>query len=344
MLRRFSRLALSLLLAFLAVSGVRTVYQYDGQNIFLRPLQLDPAHPGKRRLGELIFLNAWELQSDNENFGGISALAALPENRFVGVSDAGTLIGFGLSQNDSIDRPFIAALPDAIGGNVDYADRDSEGITYDPQSGRGWISYEGKHAVRRFSPSFARVEAKAQPKAMADWPNNSGAEAIVRLSDGRFLVFSEGAKHGEGIYAAILFSGDPTETGTVAREFSYRPPLGFKPTDAAQLPDGRLIVLHRKVALPYGLFATKLSIVDVADIRPNALISGTVIATLAAPLLVDNMEGIAVTREGRDTIIWLISDDNFTILQRTLLMKFRLSERSTKKKPEAVAAPGFESL
>jgi hypothetical protein len=61
-------------------------------------------------------------------------------------------------------------------------------------------------------------------------------------------------------------------------------------------------------------------------------------------LLVDNMEGIAVKQSGNDTIIWLISDSNFNILQRTILMKFRLSEREDNKKPEAVAAPGFESL
>jgi len=69
-----------------------------------------------------------------------------------------------------------------------------------------------------------------------------------------------------------------------------------------------------------------------------------VIATISAPLLIDNMEGIAVSKVGQETNIWLISDNNFSIFQRTLLMKFRLSERVTKKKPEAVAAPGFDSL
>jgi hypothetical protein len=56
------------------------------------------------------------------------------------------------------------------------------------------------------------------------------------------------------------------------------------------------------------------------------------------------MEGIAVSTEASGTIIWLISDDNFSIFQRTLLIKFRLSERAHMRKPEAIAAPGFESL
>jgi hypothetical protein len=102
-------------------------------------------------------------------------------------------------------------------------------------------------------------------------------------------------------------------------------------------------VLKRKISFPQG-FAAKLAIVDVAEITKNAVVGGDVIATLAAPLLVDNMEGIAITQDNGGTIVWLVSDNNFNIWQRTLLMKFRLSERTNKKKPEALPAPGFDSL
>jgi hypothetical protein len=100
---RFSRYILLIALAIVAVGGVRTVYVNNSQNIALRPLDLDPAHSGQRRVDELIFLAAWELGSGNGDFGGISALTALPDGRFVGVSDAGTLIGFGLTSDDRID-------------------------------------------------------------------------------------------------------------------------------------------------------------------------------------------------------------------------------------------------
>ena len=42
------------------------------------------------------------------------------------------------------------------------------------------------------------------------------------------------------------------------------------------------------------------------------------------PLIHDNFEGVAITREGRDTIVWLVSDDNQLFLQRSLLLKFKL--------------------
>lgn len=345
---RLARLALLIALATFSVGGLHVRYRNVSQNIAMIPLQLDPAHPGTRQLDELIFLNAWELGSGNDDFGGISSLTLLPDGRFVGVSDAGTLIGFGLANDDRTDRPFIAPLPGTEGkdpgSKVDYQYRDSEGMTHNPATGQYWISFESMNAIRRYSASFARIEGQVTPALMKGWSYNSGPEAIARLTDGRFVVFSEASKGENGSYAAILFSGDPVEPGTVAHEFRYRPPAGYKTTDATQLPDGRLMLLHRKIALPYGLFAAKLAIVDPTDIKPGAMVSGHVIATLASPLLVDNMEGIAARKEGDTTIIWLISDNNFNILERTLLMKFRLSERKAAKKPEAVAAPGFESL
>jgi hypothetical protein len=342
MIARIFRLLPVLLLVFLTVGGVRTIYPNSSQNIALRPLALDPAHPGPRRVGDLIFLNAWELGSKNEHFGGFSALAALSDGRFIGVSDAGTLIGFGLTRDDRTDRPFIAPLPDSRGPQTTFKDRDSEGIAYDAASGQFWVSYEAKHAIRRFSRSCARSTGIVRPREMQSWPQNKGAECIIRLADGRFIVISESLDDND-THQALLFSGDPVEPGTDIARFIYRPPAGYRVTDGVQLPDGRLLILNRWVGLPNG-FAAKLALVDTRSVEKGAEVTGKVIATLSSPLLIDNMEGIAATRDGPDTIIWLISDNNFSVFQRTLLMKFRLSERADKKKPEAVAAPGFESL
>ncbi len=48
---------------------------------------------------------------------------------------------------------------------------------------------------------------------------------------------------------------------------------------------------------------------------------------LRRPLTLDNMEGVAARQSERgETLIYLISDDNFRLLQRTLLMVFALEE------------------
>ena len=50
---------------------------------------------------------------------------------------------------------------------------------------------------------------------------------------------------------------------------------------------------------------------------------GVELARLAPPLTVDNMEGISARQDsaGR-TLIYLMSDDNYSVLQRTLLLMF----------------------
>ena len=340
MLHRFRRLLLIVILAALAVGGARTTYKNTSQNIALTPLLLDESNPKRTKVGALTFLGAWELRSDNGDFGGISALVALKDGRFLGVSDAGALIGFGMSGDTRADRPFIAALPGAFGKGVTFKDRDSEGIAYDAVSGRVWVSYEFKHAIRRFPASMSRVDGMIRPKTMRRWPPNSGAEALVRLNDGRFLVFAEGGPD-NGIYPAIQFSGDPVETGTTQFPFRYRPTAGYRITDASQLPDGRVLVLERRIGFPEG-FTAKLLILDPEKIARDAIVSGQAIATLAPPVLVDNMEGLAITQEQGRNVLWLISDNNFNAIQRTLLMKFALDLPN--KKPETLDAPGFDSL
>ena len=340
MSHRFRRLLLIFALGALAVGGVRTTYKNTSQNIAMTPLSLDESNPKRTKVGALSFLGGWELRSNNGDFGGISALVALKDGRFLGVSDAGALIGFGLSDDVRADRPFIAALPGTFGKGVTYKDRDSEGIAYDPVSGRIWVSYEHSHAIRRFPASMSRVDGMIRPATMRRWPRNSGAEALVRMADGRFLAFAEGGDV-DGVYPAMQFSGDPVEMGTTQFSFQYRPSKGYRITDATQLPDGRLLLLERRIGFPKG-FTAKLLMLDPAKIMRDATVSGDVIATLEPPLLVDNMEGLAITQENGRTIIWLISDNNFNAIQRTLLMKFALTLPN--KKPEALGAPGFDSL
>ena len=336
---RITRMLVILALAAVSVGGVRTINRNASQEIVLKPMMLDLANPGPRRIGDLIFLKAWELGSDNRDFGGLSALSALPDGRFVGVTDAGMLIGFGLPDKDRVNRPFIASLPDAFGHGKSYKDRDSEGIAYDPDTGQFWVSYEANHAIRRFAPSFARSSGMRTLVGRYSWSDNKGPEALIRLRHGRFIVIAENLEN--GLHEGFLFSGDPVEPETAMSRFAYRPPHGYRVTDGTTLPDGRLLLLNRRIAFPGG-FSAKLTIVKADDFRSGAKVSGDVIGTLAAPLLVDNMEGITVTKETGHTIIWLISDNNFNVWQRTLLMKFRLSERSQKKKPEAPNAPGFD--
>ncbi len=145
---------------------------------------------------------------------------------------------------------------------------------------------------------------------------------MVRLPDGRFLVFSEGRQISGGT-EAVLFNRDPSEPQSEGRTITYLPPKGYRITDAALLPDGRMLFLNRRFALTEGVSA-KLTLAPPLSKTPGATLTGVEIALLRPPLTVDNMEALSVTREGGRTIVWIASDDNFNPLQRTLLLKFAL--------------------
>jgi hypothetical protein len=168
-----------------------------------------------------------------------------------------------------------------------------------------------------------RTSAAVSPAAMRDWRATFGAEAMVRLADGRFVVLAEGSRDwfGEGM-PGLVFPSDPV-AGAPPAAFRFAPPPGFRPVDMAQLPDRRVLILLRRVdwGIP-PVFSGKLMLADPVALRPGEEWRAEPVADLATPLPTDNYEGLAVEPDGKGgVVLWLISDDNEMALQRTLLLK-----------------------
>lgn len=291
-----------------------------------RALPLSLADPAQRKAGQLHYLGGWELTSTSAGFGGISALLIDPAGDILGLSDSGTLMGFHAGPGEARRRPFIAPLP------VRQQDRDqpwwawdSEALTHDPGTDRYWVGFELRQEICRYAPGFARVEAcRTWPDIIA-WPKTGSIESLARLPDGRFLAISEMGMTADGRHDSLLFAGDPAEDGTPAPlHLRYAPPRGYRPTDAVALDARHLLVLNRRVTVQE-LFTAVIAIVDLpADPRPGALLQARPLARLAPPLQADNFEGIAVSRDGDQTAVWIASDDNHEFFQRSLLLKFAL--------------------
>lgn len=291
-----------------------------------RPVDL-PKLPHSLGTGELVLTGGWELRSKNSSFGGFSALQAVGNGRLLALSDAAVMAGFTLTNGPVTRDSFVAPLPVRKGEPSNKMDQDSESLTFDPATGRYWVGYEQRHRIRRFAPAFARAQATGKPAVMQDWPDNGGVEAMVRRDDGSFLVFSESRSLRPGVTVGLIFASDPAEPGAKVQGFAYQPPKGFRITDIAELPDGRFITLHRRFDYVRGVVA-KVGIIEPAQIGPDRLVVPRVIATFEPPLPVDNMEGIAVEQQSGKTIIWMISDDNYFPVQRTLLLRFDLNDSS----------------
>jgi hypothetical protein len=282
-----------------------------------RPVPLDRTDPRRRTVGALTLLEGWQLTSNDRRFGGISAMQ-VQGRELLAFSDAGSVIAAPLPSGPGRVPATVGALPQGPGSASRKGDRDVEAIaTLGPLL---WTGYERNNQVWRYDRRSWRAASAARPPGMKDWDDNRGAEAMLRLPDGRFLVFAEGPG---GLSEVLLFAGDPAVKGTRAERLLYRPPEGFRITDATMLPDGRMLFLNRRLHLFHGLGA-KLTVAPLSAVKAGAVIAGRELADLRPPLIVDNMEALSVTVENGRTIVWMASDDNFGPLQKTLLLKFAL--------------------
>jgi hypothetical protein len=101
----------------------------------------------------------------------------------------------------------------------------------------------------------------------------------------------------------------------------------FDVTDATLTPDGKLILLERHFSLARGP-AMRIRRIDLAAIKPGAVVDGEILLTADFGYEIDNMEAISAHRNaGGETILTVMSDDNFNpLLQRTILLRFAIVE------------------
>ncbi len=139
------------------------------------------------------------------------------------------------------------------------------------------------------------------------------------LADGRLLALTERLNAGEGHVRGWITGGRDW------RRLRYRRTGRFVPTGAVTLAGGDVLVLERRFTWMGG-FASRIVRVRREDIRAGAALEGSEIAMIDSPLTTENFEGIAVRpNSSGGAYVYLVSDDNFHALQRTLLLMFEYS-------------------
>ena len=189
------------------------------------------------------------------------------------------------------------------------------------------ISWEDRRAIGRFDPALRR-ESRVYPRAVQGWSAQFGGESLVRLSDGSLLITSEAFLDTDTDHQTLSFAADPgTHPGTVAPlpGVLHMAP-GYRPTDMAQLPDGRVLVLMRKLLWPLPMrYSCRIALADPAELARTGQWTARDLARLDPPLPTDNYEGLAVRPRADGKLdVWVISDDNQASTQRTLLLGLEL--------------------
>jgi hypothetical protein len=314
----------------LAVAGfIAAPAEAEPLELSSRARQLNPDAPKQHRVGRLAWRGGLLITSPDDRWGGLSGLEVSPDGkRMVAVSDRGHWVTAELAYDragrlSGIGNARIGELPGKNGKPLkDKKRRDAEALA--ALDGRLLVAFERKHRIWRYpaaaEPFALAPDSLAKPPGLKDAPNNHGAEALTALADGGILAITQDDGE-DGDFAAYL-----QRRGKWSR-LRYRAGAGdFEPTGAALLPDGDVVVLERHFNWLGGL-AARLVRLAAAEIGPDRLLLGREIARLRPPLTLDNMEGVAARRGPRgETLIYLISDDNFSLLQDTLLLMFELEK------------------
>ena len=297
-----------------------------------RPLpSFDTRDRARVRFGSLEYRSGLILTSPFRGFGGLSGLRLDPKGeRFIAISDKGSWFtgrivyrGREMTGIDDVEAsPMLGPDGRPITARGWF---DSESIALDGSF--VYVALERVNQLLRydFSKGFTRAlgEIVPLPPAARKLPFNKGLEALVMVPKGQpmagtLIAISERGLDAQGNILGFLIGGKNPG------QFSLHRSENFDVSDATLLPSGELLVLERKFSWVGGI-GIRIRSIPLKSVVPGAVVDGPVIFTADLGNEVDNMEGIDshVTPEG-DTVITMVSDDNFSMIQRNLLLQFTL--------------------
>ncbi len=293
----------------------------------------DNRDASRTRFGALEFRGGLVLTSKHDAFGGISAIHVEADGaRFLAITDNGSWLRGRIVYDNG--KP--AGIADAEMAPILGSDGK-------PLASRGWFDVEslteldglfyigierveqiGRYDIRRDGLT-ARGEPIPVPDDFKTFTFNKSLECLAAAPKnstltGTLIAVTERSLDAAGNHRSFLLKG-----GQVGR-FSVQRRDDFEISDCTILPPTDLLLLERFYSPARGV-AMRIRRVPLADIKPDVLVDGKVLIVADLGYQIDNMEGIAVHRNADgETIITLVSDDNFSAIQRNLLLQFRLVE------------------
>ncbi|HEY0291873.1 MAG TPA: esterase-like activity of phytase family protein [Hansschlegelia sp.] len=319
-----------LIAASFSVASAAVADDAAAVDVSVKPIErFDSRTPIGGAYGHLIFLGGLQISSSDPDFGGLSGLRLGGDGRsFTAISDRGNWFHgalayegtrlAGVSEVTRSPTPGRDGKPLAGRRGLDTEALEIQGRT-------AWVSSERvtwltRYALRPDGLPQGRGVAVRLPGIAIKAPRNEGYEAIAALPSGGVVLVGEKFLDDNGDNRAFV-------VGIAAPyAFAVRRTDDFSPTDLTQLPGGGFALLERRWRPPFSL-TVRIRRLAGSDIKPGAIIDGPVLMEATLAQAIDNFEGISAHRSaGGRTVLTLVSDDNFSIFQRTLLMQFALPD------------------
>ena len=294
----------------------------------------EPRNPSRTRFGALEFRGGLVLSSNAKTFGGFSELHVDPDgSHFVSASDRGIWLRGRIVYRDGkpvgIADAEMAPMLGADGRSlISHGWFDSESLT--ERDGMLYVGFERVEKIVRFNYRrdglTARGEPIPVPPDFKTLENNQSLECLAAppkgspLSD-KLIVVTERSLDDAGNMRSFLLDGKNVDRFTVKRHDD------FDVSDCVVLPPGDLLLLERRFALLHGGLSMRIRRIPLTDIKSGAVVDGKNLIEADLGYEIDNMEGIGIHRNASgETIVTLVSDDNFLPFQRTLLLQFAVAK------------------
>jgi hypothetical protein len=290
----------------------------------------DTRDPSRTRFGALEFRGGLVLTSNYQAFGGISSLHMQPDGaHFLAVTDNGSWLRARIVYDNGRPAGLAdAEMAPALGADgVPLASRgwfDMESLAQ--KDGQFYVGIERAEKIVRFDIAqdglMARGEPISVPSDFKTFKFNKSLECLAAPAKGaplagKLIVVTERSLDAAGNHRAFLLDGDKVERFTVKRSDD------FDVSDCTVLGND-LLLLERSYSPLRGV-AMRIRRIPLASLKESAVVDGPALVTADMGYQIDNMEGIGLHRtpEG-ETVLTLVSDDNFSVIQRTLLLQFAI--------------------
>jgi len=287
--------------------------------------------PARRRFGALEFRGGLQLASPHKEFGGLSGLRVSADGtNFLALSDKAHWIRGRIDYRGGkpvgISNAEIAPMIGPDGRTLEARGWfDTESLADD--GGTLYVGIERVHQIVKFDYAkfglLARAQIVPRPPEFAKLPLNRGIECLSVAPKqgplaGTLIAISERGLDAAGNIRGFLIGGKTPGEFTVKRTGE------FDITDCTLLPDGSFLILERFFTWRQGV-AMRLRRLQLSAMVPGALLDGPVLMEADLGYEIDNMEGLSAHRAANgDIVLTLVSDDNFSAIQRTILLQFTL--------------------
>lgn len=308
----------------------------DGVEIPVNALVIPEFKRGNgNRFGQLEYIGGLVMATKNGELGAVSSIRMLPDGkRFISIMDTGHW-ATGEIERDAEGRPAgiknytITTMLDAGSHrSKDHKDNmDAEGMAI--AGDRILVSFERNHRIATYPlDGHARSEPLSVEKPATDGHRlrgNGGLETLMKAPAagplaGATVWVSERSYNDKGDFIAGVQSGPKKGVFFVERLAPY------DITDGVFLQDGSFLLLERKFGLKDGI-GMRIRRFQGSDIAPGKTVTGVELMEADFSHQIDNMEGLdAFTAADGSTHLVVVSDDNHSLLERNLLLEFRLVE------------------